>query len=156
MARYGTGDIESRTVKSATRVLRLQRDWDSPNSAVGVDWCSAVSGISPSPLYTAAKHNFEHALRFLLANGALVDRLPSFHYTSNPLLPALERGNVDMAQILIEFGADVNVLCLSTAHNTTLLAAVKQDRESVKYLLNELKIITNAVDGYGRTVASLL
>ena len=55
---------------------------------------------------------------------------------------------------LIEFAAIINIRCLGTPCNTALQSAVQHSPELVIYLLEEKKVDTNLVDGYGRTIVS--
>lgn len=158
MARYGTLANGSKMARSARRVAdlfsRMQRDWESPENAGDVARGFSGSGFARSPLWTAAAFNYEHAIRFLLANKALVDGNSLLHFVGNPLLGALEGGNGEAVRTLIEFAANINIQCLGSLCQTALISAALYNSELVTYLLEETKIDTNLVDGYGCTIVS--
>lgn len=155
-ARYGTLANGSKMARSARRVAdlfsRLQRDWESRENAGGEAWVASGYAFASSPLCTAAAFNYEHAIRFLLANKALVDGDPLLHFLGNPLLQALRFGNREVVRILIEFGANINIQSLGTPCQTALQSAALHSSDLVTYLLEETKIDTNIVDRYGRTI----
>ena len=138
----------------ANMFLRLQRAWESPENAGDVSrYCGGVFATA-SPLCAAAAFKFEHALRFLLANGALVNGIPSLYFLGNPLLRALRYGNEGIVRALIEFGANINIRSPRTSYSTALTSAGEYGAELAKYLLEEWKIDTNMLDVYGRTIVS--
>ncbi|OHE95143.1 hypothetical protein CORC01_09530 [Colletotrichum orchidophilum] len=59
-----------------------------------------------TPLHKAVDENFEQGVRLLLENGANPNRRNSVYQT--PLFLAVELGQLGMAKLLVEFGADVH------------------------------------------------
>jgi hypothetical protein len=158
IARYHILGTDSKMAKSAKRIgdmfLRLQHDWESPqNSSCVVQSCSG-SKIAPSRLSTAAVFSFEHAVRFLLANGALADGHPLLHFAGNPLIRAIRYGKEGVVRTLLEFGANINIQSGGTPYHTALQSAALHCPEIVIYLFEETRINENIVDGYGRKIVS--
>ena len=143
------------SIKSvADMFLRLQSAWESPENADNVSRYTGGVDLTASPLCAAAAFNFEHILRFLLANGAWVDGIPSLQFAGNPLFRALRKGNKGIVRALVEFGANVNIRSSRSPHGTALNSAAAHSVELVEYLLEEWKMDTNMVDAYGRTIVS--
>jgi ankyrin repeat protein len=133
--------------------LRLQRAWESPENAGEVSRYWSVVFTTASPLCAAAACNFEHVLRFLLVNEALVDGIPSLHFIGNPLLRAIRYGNEGIVRVLIELGANINIRTVNSA-STVLTSIGGSGAELVNHLLEDKKIDTNMLDTYGRTIVS--
>jgi len=148
------GSNVTNSVRVGNMFLRLQRVWESPENTGGASRYHDGIFVTTSPLCTAASFGFEHAMQFLLANGALVDGIPSLSFLGNPLLRVLTRGNEETVRALIDFGANINIRSPRTTYSTALTAAASNSAEFVKYLLEELKIDTNMPDIYGRTIVS--
>lgn len=97
----------------------------------------------PTPLYQAAVSNSWLSAKLLLDGGAkLTDEKGVFGAT---LLYVVEKGNVELARLLLDNGADVNVTWShrTDEHMTPLLLAVKQGDVSMVDLLLERKASVN-------------
>lgn len=138
--------------KVADLFLRLQCTWESVKDTH--DDFRHYSYVITNPLCAAAALNFEHVVRFVLENRAMVDGVPSFHFLGNPLIRALEHGNKGIVRTLTEFGANISIRSPCCPYITALTAAASYSAEIVKYLLEEWKIDTNMPDVYGRTIVS--
>ena len=140
--------------KVAGIFVRLQRAWDDPRNVNEVSWLYGSGFSSISPLCSAASFNFEHVVRFLLENGAMVDGIASLQYAGNPLLRAVYRGNKEIVRTLTEFGANLNIRSPRRDYTTPFTAAAAHSGELVKYLLDDYDTDTNVVSAYGRTIVS--
>ena len=132
--------------------LCLQRAWESLENAGSASWYYGFFATA-SPLCTAAAFDFEHAMRFLLENGALVDGIHSLHF-GNPLSRAIRHGNIAIVHTLTEFGANINIQCPAGTCSTLLILAATYNSEMVKYLLEEYETDTNILHISGRTIVS--
>ena len=95
----------------------------------------AVSEEDDSALMTAARNGRLDAVRALLRAGANVNMAESFK-GQTPLMFAAGEGNVQAAELLIEFGADRKAR--SKAGYTPLLFAVRNNQlDAVKFLLSK-------------------
>ena len=142
--------------KVAGHFLCFQKKWENPKTGEGtIRPCNGID--TASPLSTAAAYGFEHVLRYMLAKGALVNGLPQSDLTDfrgNPLIRASRYGHEHIMRTLIEFGAEINVRILGYAYSTLLTATAYSSPKAVKYLLEEIKVDTNVIDAYGRTIVS--
>lgn len=135
--------------------LRRQREWEHPANLGRVSvYYGAGSYAAPNPLCAAASFGYEHALRFMLENGALVNGIPALNYVGNPLIRALRHGNKTIVRILTDFGANINVLIRSRVYSLPILAAAVHSSELMKYVLDDYEVDTNLPDAFGRTVVS--
>ncbi|CAG8980765.1 hypothetical protein HYALB_00011343 [Hymenoscyphus albidus] len=120
---------------------------DTPNIEYMTDWASV------NPLCIAAAFNFEHALRFLLRQGALIDGIGSpVECYGNPLLRAVYYNNSVATRLLVDNGADINIRTNQNRVDTVLKMAALRSSEMTRYLLFERNIDTNLIDNYGRTI----
>lgn len=150
----GTGLNVTRTVQRiAGEFLHSQHAWDSPENADEISRNDGTA-VATSPLGSAACFNLEHALRFLLENGALVDGIPWLQFLGNPLIQALRFGNKSIVRILTDFGDNVNIRCPRRPDACALLAAASHSPELVEFLLDEYEVDTNMPDGNGHTIVS--
>lgn len=93
-----------------------------------------TNGMRLSPAVYAGD---ERLIRTLIAEGADLDGRDDDGYVESrfPLFAAADRGNIALAQLLIDFGADVNNF--SNYEGTALMAAAaKGNLEMVRFLLN--------------------
>ena len=70
-----------------------------------VDW-NMPSRSGMTPLHCAALNGHEQLVRWLCERGAIVN--PPRSMERFPLLSSIDSGNVDIAKVLFEFGADAN------------------------------------------------
>lgn len=75
-------------------------------------------------------------------------------FRGNPLIRAARYGHEHVVRTLIEFGAEINIRIPEYPFNTFLLAAAWQSPRIVEYLLEEIRVDTNVIDAYGRTIVS--
>lgn len=132
----------------ASLFLGWQRKWDKGNEP------PLITGNTLTPLCTAATNNFTHFTQYLLANGALINGILPTLSDANPLIRALYYGHEDVARILVESGANVNVCSSDIAFGTALKAAARRSPKLVEYLLQNTDIDANIVDHFGRTIVS--
>ena len=71
-----------------------------------------------------------------------------------PLMYAIDKGNLEIAKFLIEFGANINS---KISYNTTplLIAAKNNDIEAIKFLLESPQLEVNAQNRIGKTALML-
>ncbi|EXJ73722.1 uncharacterized protein A1O5_03484 [Cladophialophora psammophila CBS 110553] len=87
--------------------VRLQLAWEE---TVGIS--DVIGYYSPwrisTPLQSASRYGFRHAMRSLLDNGAAIDGLPRLQYFGNPLLISASPSHKHIFQELVERGASIN------------------------------------------------
>ncbi|KAJ7440446.1 ankyrin repeat-containing domain protein [Mycena latifolia] len=97
--------------------------------------------LNPSLLWLSAASNLIHIATYLL--GQPVDYDPSI---DSALSVAVFYGYIEMAQLLVKYGANVN--CQGGFYGTALQAASDRGHESVAQFLIEMGADVNAVGGY--------
>lgn len=80
-----------------------------------------------NPLQAAAAAGNLDMTRFLLNQGAQVDREPGLLSSGTALSLAVANGHVDVAKLLIERGADINGLPISESRGQTCMEAAAQN-----------------------------
>ena len=139
----------------AQHLLKAQRAFENPvNAAVNIRYYSVGALASSSPLCAAASLNFEHVLTFLVHNGSDVDGITKLDFLGAPLLRALFYGRKEVAKLLIDLGARVNIRCLWSDHGFPLAAAASHSTELVEFLLEWSDVNVDMVDAFGRTIVS--
>jgi len=89
-------------------------------------------------LHTATSAEFVNIVELLLRRGARVDTpgTTSLEYPRTVLLTAVEKGNLDLVKVLLNFGADPNIPAFSYYGTTVLEAArARTDRTELVTLL---------------------
>ena len=160
IALFGAPDADVRQEcsfeKIAVHFLRFQKEWENPKNKE--DILRPCNGLdNASPLSTAAAYGFEQVTRFMLANGAMVNGIPqcnSKNFRGNPLIRAARYGHECVVRALVESGAEINILIPIYPFNTFLIAAAWKSPRLVEYSLEELRVDTNEIDGYGRTIVN--
>jgi ankyrin len=94
-----------------------------------------------TPLWSAAWFDHPRMVFFLIRHGADVN-IPA---KSPPLLPAAQRGNLDVAKILVAHGARINQTS-SWGATPLYLAALKGHLEMVKFLLDHGAAINQPIN----------
>ncbi|KFX90596.1 hypothetical protein V490_06374 [Pseudogymnoascus sp. VKM F-3557] len=94
---------------------------------------NAIGKRYASPLQLAAKKGYFAIAKHLIAAGADIE-LPGDKYEPTPLFSALNRGHLDVAQLLIENGARHDIIN-SNSQTPLILAVAQEDMATVQKLL---------------------
>jgi len=147
-------------------ILKFVRDLDIYESAAVGKFDSLASNIYThpqlinsysndgfTPLGLACYFGHEESARYLLLKGAEVNACSTNGYHVYPLHSAVASNNSDIAKILIEAGADVNVAQVSGI--TALHSAAHHGNIELIILLLEAGANVNAKTEDGRTAADM-
>jgi ankyrin repeat protein len=107
------------------------------------------------PIHSAISQfgNRADVVSWLIDHGAEVERRGSAEFT--PLMMAADRGLLEIADLLIRRGADVNATTVIDNNDTALtIAARRGNEEAVRFLL-ERGADARHVDRWGQTVAEI-
>jgi len=114
---------------------------------------NAFSEDGFTPLGLACYFGHEDSARYLLLKGAEVNTCSRNGYNVYPLHSAVAANNADITKILLEAGADVNVVQISGI--TPLHSAAHHGNIELIILLLEAGANVNAKTGEGKTAAEM-
>lgn len=132
------GLLQSKTEEGKTP-LHMATGWGRAEIAkyligIGAD-INAVNNNGGNPIHVAASQNQPECARILIAKGARINARQG-RTGATPLMIAVMKGNYDVAKVLIDLGADMNVplnngvspLVLATRKGDTRMTALLKSK----------------------------